>query len=258
MKLYSWNINGFRAVCAKPEWDWFKQLRADGGEVVVGLQETKANKEQVPGEHSDPPGWHSYWLSGLRKGYSGVAVFSSLTPLAVHYELPDPAWQGEGRLIHLEYADFHYLNVYFPNGQSGEERLKYKLGFYDAFLDYSETLRRQKPIVVCGDFNTAHHPIDLARPKENEGTSGFLPIERAWLDKFTGLGYLDTLRLVHGQREQQYSWWSFRMRARERNVGWRIDYFFVSAELESKVKDAWIEPEVRGSDHCPVGLELAL
>ena len=258
MKLYSWNINGFRSVCSKLEWDWFKHVGAAGGAAIVGLQETKAEKEQVPDEHRDPDGWHSYWLSGVRKGYSGVAVFSSLAPLAVTYELPQPAWRGEGRLIHLEYKDFHYMNVYFPNGQSGEERLNYKLGFYDAFLDYAEELRRQKPIVVCGDFNTAHRPIDLARPKENEGTSGFLPVERAWLDKFTERGYVDTFRLVHGERENQYSWWSFRMRARERNVGWRIDYFFVSAELKDKVRDAWIEPEVRGSDHCPIGLELDL
>lgn len=252
MKLYSWNINGFRAVCAKPEWEWFRGNDAD----VIGLQETKANKDQVPGEHQDPEGYHSYWLSADRKGYSGVAVFSRLEPLSVTYELPDPAWQGEGRLIHLEYKDFHYMNVYFPNGQNGDERLTYKLGFYDAWLDYAQKLRQQKPIVVCGDFNTAHYPIDLARPKENEKTSGFLPIERAWLDKLVGSGYIDTFRLINGDIAEAYSWWSFRMRARERNRGWRIDYFFVSDELKDKVKNAWIEADVMGSDHCPVGLEL--
>ena len=138
----------------------------------------------------------------------------------------------------------------------GDHRLDYKLGYYDAFLNLAEKLRRDKPIVVCGDFNTAHRPIDLARPKENEETSGFLPIERAWLDKFVEHGYIDTFRLVHGDKTDQYSWWSFRMRARERNVGWRIDYFFVSEELKNKVKHAWIEQEVMGSDHCPIGLEL--
>jgi exodeoxyribonuclease-3 len=242
MKLYSWNVNGFRALCAKPQWAWFS---AAGGD-IVGLQETKAEKRQVPLEHQEPAGYHAYWLSGTRKGYSGVAVFSRQEPLSVCYELPAGAWQGEGRMIHLEYHKFHYMNVYFPNGQNGEERLRYKLGFYDAFLDYAEEQRKNKPLVVCGDFNTAHKPVDLARPKENENTSGFLPIERAWLDKFTAAGYLDSFRLVHGGETGQYSWWSYRMRAREHNVGWRIDYFFVSAELSGKVKNAWIEQEVDG------------
>ena len=252
MKLYSWNVNGFRAICAKDDWRWF----SGGGGDVVALQETKAQLDQVPEEHREPEGYSSFWLSGQRKGYSGVAVFSKLPALASVFELPDERWQGEGRLIHLEYERFHFMNVYFPNGQNGDERLSYKLGYYDAFLDYAEELRKKKPIVVCGDFNTAHRPIDLARPKENETISGFLPVERAWLDKFTARGYLDTFRLVHGDLPDQYSWWSYRMRARARNVGWRIDYFFVSEELKEMVKNAWIEPEVHGSDHCPIGLEL--
>lgn len=253
MKLYSWNVNGIRAVCAKPEWDWFRNL---GGGCIVGLQETKASKEQVELIHQEPEGYNAYWLLGQRKGYSGVAVFSTYAPLAVTYELPQAQYQGEGRLIHLEYPDFHYMNVYFPNGQQGDERLAYKLGYYDAWLEYAQELRKQKPIVVCGDFNTAHKPIDIARPKENEKISGFLPIERAWLDKLVAHGYVDTLRLVQGDRPDLYTWWSFRMNARARNVGWRIDYFFVSEELKPKVKDAWIEPEIMGSDHCPIGLEL--
>ncbi len=252
MKLYSWNVNGFRAVCSKPHWSWFAASQAD----VVGLQETKAMPEQIPPEHRDPQGYNAYWLGADRKGYSGVAVFSRPQPLAVRYELPDPAWKGEGRLLHLEYPAFHFMNVYFPNGQNGEERLAYKMGYYDAFLAYAEEQRRQKPIVVCGDFNTAHKPVDLARPKENEGTSGFLPIERAWLDKLVDHGYVDTFRHVHGDAPDNYSWWSFRMQARKRNVGWRIDYFFVSDELKTRVKDAWLEMDVEGSDHCPVGLEL--
>jgi len=253
MKLYSWNVNGFRAVCKKPEWSWFKESRAD----VVALQETKASLDQIPELEREPEGYKSFWAeSTVKKGYSGVAVFSKPAPESVNVELPDPKWQGEGRLLHLEYPDFHFFNVYFPNGQMNDQRLEYKLGYYDAFLELAEGLRQNKPIVVCGDFNTAHHPIDLARPRENEETSGFLPIERAWLDKFVARGYIDTFRMVHGDKPDQYSWWSFRMRARERNVGWRIDYFFVSSELKNKVKDAWIEPEVMGSDHCPIGLEL--
>lgn len=255
MKLYSWNVNGFRAVCKKPDWSWFKKTDAD----VVALQETKASPDQIPEQEREPQGYQSYWLgSTVKKGYSGVAVYSKSTPLTISEELPDPKWQGEGRLLHLEYPDFHFFNVYFPNGQMNDQRLEYKLGYYDAFLELAEEMRKSKPIVVCGDFNTAHHPIDLARPKQNEETSGFLPIERAWLDKFVEHGYLDTFRLVHGDEPDQYSWWSFRMRARERNVGWRIDYFFVSDELKNKVKDAWIESTVLGSDHCPVGLELDL
>lgn len=256
MKLYSWNVNGFRSICQKPEWqEWLKTCGAD----AIALQETKAEAAQVPEEHKNPVGYNSYWVaSTVKKGYSGVAVFSKPVPLNIQSELPEPAWQGEGRLIHLEFPKFHFLNVYFPNGQMSDQRLEYKLGYYDAFLDYAESLRQSKPIVVCGDFNTAHKPIDLARPKQNEETSGFLPIERAWLDKFINCGYIDTFRLVHGDKKDEYSWWSFRMRARERNVGWRIDYFFVSAELKDAVKDAWIEQNVHGSDHCPVGLELSI
>jgi exodeoxyribonuclease-3 len=223
---------------------------------VLGLQETKAEKRQVSSEYQEPEGYNAYWLSARRKGYSGVAVFSKPLPLAIRYEMPYENWQGEGRLIHLEYPAFHYMNIYFPNGQSGDERLAYKLGFYDAWLEYAQELRKNKPIVACGDFNTAHKSIDLARPKKNEDTSGFLPIERAWLDKLIASGYVDTFRLINGDQKDAYSWWSFRMGARKRNVGWRIDYFFVSEELKSKVKNAWLEPEIKGSDHCPVGLEL--
>ena len=253
MRLYSWNVNGFRALINKPDWSWFSRVDAD----VVGLQEVKAEADQIPEEHRKYAGYHSCWLSATKKkGYSGVAVFSRPAPLAVNHELPDPAFQGEGRLLHLEYPAFHFFNVYFPNGQKDDDRLSYKLAYYDAFLQHAEALRKTKPIVVCGDFNTAHKPIDLARPKENEGTSGFLPIERAWMDRFTEAGYVDTFRLINGDKAGEYSWWSYRLRARERNVGWRIDYFFVSAELAPKVKAAWIEQDAGGSDHCPVGLEL--
>lgn len=253
MRLYSWNVNGFRALLNKPDWAWFARTGAD----VVGLQEVKAEPDQIPEEHRSYNGYHSWWLSATKKkGYSGVAVFSRPTPLAVNYELPDTDFHGEGRLLHLEYPGFHFFNVYFPNGQKDESRLTYKLAYYEAFLRHAEELRKTKPIVVCGDFNTAHKPIDLARPKENEETSGFLPIERAWLDRFTQAGYVDTFRQVHGDKAGEYSWWSYRFKARERNVGWRIDYFFVSEELKGKVKNAWIEQDAGGSDHCPVGLEL--
>lgn len=253
IKLCSWNVNGFRAVSAKPDWQWF----ADSDAQIIGLQETKAQPDQLTEAQRNPAGWNAWWHSAtVKKGYSGVAVFSKLPHLAVHSDLPDGAWQGEGRLLHVEYEHFHFFNVYFPNGQNGDARLAYKLGFYAAFLQHAEALRKHKPIVVCGDFNTAHRPIDLARPKENETVSGFLPIERQWMDGFVAAGYVDTFRHVHGDAPDTYSWWSYKTRARERNVGWRIDYFFVSEELRPAIRDAWIDTGVHGSDHCPVGLEL--
>jgi exodeoxyribonuclease-3 len=176
MKLLSWNVNGFRAVSAKPGWKSFMERGGD----IIGLQETKAHEDQIPDEHRSPENCHAAWLSShVKKGYSGVAVFSRVNPLSVSFELPDPAWQGEGRLIHMEFEAFYYFNVYFSNGQMGDERPPYKLGYYDAFLTYAEEKRKEKSIVVCGDFNTAHKPIDLAHPKTNEEISGFLPIERA-------------------------------------------------------------------------------
>jgi exodeoxyribonuclease-3 len=255
MLLYSWNVNGFRALCAKGGWQWFLESGAD----IVALQEVKAQEAQIAEEQRRPLGYHSFWFpAAKKKGYSGVAVFCRERPLAVRRDLPDPAYQGEGRLLHLEFPAFHFLNVYFPNGQMNAERLSYKLGFYDAFLDYAEDLRRKKPLVVCGDFNTAHRPVDIARPRENENVSGFLPVERAWIDSFIARGYVDTLRLVLGDVPGRYSWWSYRAGARERNVGWRLDYFFVSGELAGAVRKAWIAEDVQGSDHCPVALELDL
>ncbi len=252
MKLYSWNVNGLRAALKKNFLDW---LLASGADVVC-LQETKATPEQISEADREPDAFSSVWCSStVKKGYSGVATYFRQQPLSHSQELPDPAFQGEGRLLLCEYPEFYLFNIYFPNGQMNEERLQYKLGYYDAFLAYAEELRKQKPIVVCGDFNTAHTEIDLARPKQNEDTSGFLPIERAWLDKLVAHGYLDTFRMFDTGPDN-YTWWSFRANARAKNVGWRIDYFFISSELKDNVTRAWIEPDVTGSDHCPLGLEL--
>jgi exodeoxyribonuclease-3 len=255
LKMVSWNVNGIRAVSAKPEWRRFGAMSAD----IVALQETKASPEQLADDLRAPEGRHAFWsASKVRKGYSGVAVFSRPAPLRCEEELPQPEFRGEGRLLHLEYPAFHFFNVYFPNGGDENRRVPYKLAFYDAFLDYAQRMRRAKPVVVCGDFNTAHKEKDLARPKQNETTTGFLPEERAWLDAFVAAGYVDTFRRVHGDVEGAYTWWSYRMGARKRNIGWRIDYFFVSEELAPAVRNAWIEQDVHGSDHCPVGLELDL
>ena len=264
LKFLSWNVNGLRALAAKPDWQWFASSDAD----IIALQETKANEAQLASSLTEPYGWHSYFCSSVvKKGYSGVAVYSRKKPLKVEKELDVPALAGEGRLLHLEFPEFHFFNGYFPNGgaeildAAGKPtgmfaRVPYKLAFYEAFLAKCEQLRKDKPIVVCGDFNIAHQAIDLARPKQNEKNTGFLPEERAILDRFTELGYLDTFRLLQPNAEGQYSWWSYKTRARAKNIGWRIDYFFVSKELGPKVSKAWIESDVFGSDHCPVGLEL--
>ena len=197
------------------------------------------------------------WNPASRKGYSGVATLSRKKPKAVHRGMGIERFDCEGRILRHEYPGFDLLNVYFPNGTSGDERLQYKMEFYDAFLDHCESLRADgKKLIVCGDVNTAHREIDLKNAKANEKNSGFLPQERAWVDKFIAHGYVDTFRLLHPDEPEQYSWWTFRANARERNIGWRIDYFFVTGDLTKKVKDAFIAPEVMGSDHCPIGLLL--
>lgn len=254
LRLYSWNVNGFRAVLGKGFLDWFRRVSPD----VLGLQEVKAEEEQA-GQQRLIDGYQCYWNAArTRKGYSGTACYSRIPPLGVSRSLPDERYQGEGRVQCLEFDRFYFLNIYFPNGQMSQERLDFKMGFYEAFLRYAQELRRTKPIVVCGDFNTAHREIDLKNPKANENTSGFLPIERAWMDHFMAQGYVDTFRHCHGDVPDAYSWWTYRFGARSRNVGWRIDYFFVSEELRGAVREAWIEAEVTGSDHCPVGLSLEI
>lgn len=221
------------------------------------LQETKAHENQLDAAITEIDGYHVYFVSGERKGYSGVALYTKQQPKRVTPGFGIDRFDREGRVLIAEYDQFLLLNVYFPNGQASEERLRYKLDFYDAFLDYINSLREQgKHLIICGDVNTAHKAIDLARPKANETTSGFLPEERAWIDKLLRHGYLDTFRMFH-QTPDHYTWWSFRSRARERNVGWRIDYFFVNEDLKDHLQSAFILPDVMGSDHCPIGIEIA-
>ena len=264
VKLISWNVNGLRALAQKPEWDWLKGTDAQ----IVGLQETKATPEHLSEDIMNWPGWQSFWdSSSVRKGYSGVAAFTRLEPLEVTAELPDPRYKGEGRLLHLEYNKFHFFNGYFPNGGAAEldengkptgefRRVPYKLGFLDEFMALAVACAQKKPVIVCGDFNIAHTELDLARAGEREHISGFLPRERAWMDRFVAAGFTDTFRYVKGPVAGQYTWWSYQGFARKKNDGWRLDYFFVSNDLVPAIRDVHIYGDVKGSDHCPVGLEV--
>lgn len=250
-KLLSWNVNGLRAVMKKGFMEWFHSQNAD----MVCLQETKLQQEQIPAELVQPGGYHAYYDFAMKKGYSGVALFSKRQPVSVAKTIGEK-FEGEGRILISEYPEFTLYGIYFPNGQMSEERLQYKLGFYEAFLQHCENQRNAgKKIIITGDINTAHKEIDLARPAANAAYSGFLPVERAWLDKLVACGYIDTFRMFN-QSEGQYTYWDQRFNARSRNVGWRIDYFFVSEELKAHVKNAFIQQDVHGSDHCPVGLTL--
>ncbi|MDD4592853.1 MAG: exodeoxyribonuclease III [Parabacteroides sp.] len=252
MKLYSWNVNGIRSVQKKGFVDWVKQTSPD----ILCLQETKAQFSQLDDELTNIEGYYSYWNAPARKGYSGVATYTKEKPLSVEYGIGIDLYDEEGRIIVTEYPDFTLLNIYFPNGQRDQGRLEYKLGFYDEVLTYCDELVEDgKNVIVCGDFNTAHHPIDLKNPKSNENYSGFLPIEREYLDKWIDHGFVDTFRYFYPDTVK-YSWWSYMFQARTKNVGWRIDYFMVSRNMIKSVKDADILTNVMGSDHCPVALYL--
>ncbi|MFH1375725.1 MAG: exodeoxyribonuclease III [Patescibacteria group bacterium] len=254
LRLISWNVNGIRAAAQKGFLEWLDRGPAD----IVAIQETKANPGQLGMNLIQPSGFESFWNSAIRPGYSGTATYSKIKPIQTKTEFPAAVLNNEGRILLTEFRQFYFLNVYFPNGKSGDTRLKYKMNFYAEFLKLIERLRKKKPIVFCGDVNTAHTEIDLSRPRENEAISGFLPEERAWIDQVIAKGYIDTFRAKHPNEINRYSWWSQRTKARERNVGWRIDYFFVSSELEKNIAAAEIHPEVPGSDHCPIALELKL
>lgn len=252
LRILSWNVNGIRAVHRKGAFDWFLDEKPD----ILCVQETKASEETVPPQLSEVEGYHTYFSAAERKGYSGVALYAKAEPASMRRGFGIERYDAEGRILIADYGIFVLFNIYFPNGKASKERLQYKMEFYDAFLEHVDKLKNQgKNLLICGDVNTAHKEIDLARPKENEMISGFLPEERAWMDKFISHGYLDTFRIFVGAGGH-YSWWSFRTRARVRNVGWRLDYFFVSQEFKDAVKSAFILTEVMGSDHCPVGVEL--
>ena len=255
MRIVSWNVNGLRSLSKNGYWEAFlKGAKPD----IFCLQETKASPEQLDEAMRSPAGFSSFFSSSkVKKGYSGVALYSKIEPLSVIYGMGIPEFDDEGRLVGAEYDDFWILNVYFPNGGQGPERLDYKLRFYDAFLAFAEKLRKKKPVIFCGDVNTAHEEIDLARPKENAESTGFLPEERAWVDEVVNAGYVDIYRHQNPNRTAAYTYWDLFTHARDRNVGWRIDYFFVSNEFMGRVKKAEIHPDIYGSDHCPVSLIIS-
>lgn len=253
MKLYTWNVNGIRAAQKKGFLDWLHQTQPD----ILGVQETKAQPDQLDAALRQPDGYYTYWASAERKGYSGVALYSKTEPLSVKLGLGLPEYDTEGRTIVAEYPDFVFITAYFPNGGQDNSRVPFKMAYNNAFLTYCNDLRAQgKSVIFCGDVNTSHQPIDLARPKENEKNTGFLPEERAWMDKLVGQGYIDVFRDLNPTRAGAYSWWTARAGARERNIGWRLDYFFISPDLRPQVLTSEIHADVLGSDHCPVSLTL--
>ncbi|MCX6735714.1 MAG: exodeoxyribonuclease III [Candidatus Parcubacteria bacterium] len=255
MKIISWNINGIRATNKKKLFlPFLEQAKPD----ILCLQETKVTKEQLPEELVTIPGYFSYFASpDTKKGYSGVAIYTKEEPIKIEYGIGNPEFDKEGRVIVAYYPEFVLLNAYFPNGGGGEERLKYKMDFYDAFLSFIDRLRKNgHKIIFCGDVNTAHEEIDLARPKQNEDNTGFLPEERAWIDEVISHGYTDTFRNEHPTKKDIYTFWDMKSHARDRNVGWRIDYFFVSNNLLPKIKSTHILSNILGSDHCPISLSI--
>ncbi len=252
MKLISWNVNGVRAVNKKGFLDWLEEANPD----ILCIQETKAHIDQLPKELLEDHGYHTFWHSGERRGYSGVATFSKEEPLYVQEGLGIDRYDKEGRVLLTEHPNFLLYNIYFPNGQRDQERLQYKLDFYDELLPIiNDQVESGHNVIVTGDWNTAHHEIDLARPKDNVKNSGFMPIERERLDTYVENGWVDTFRMYHPE-PGRYSWWTYRFGARSRNVGWRIDYFFVNEGFTEQVLDADIHDDVMGSDHCPISLEV--
>jgi len=253
MKITTWNINGIRAALRKGLKEWTLAESPD----LLCVQEIKATPAQLTAEQKDFPGYGVAWNPAERPGYSGVATFFRTEPLEMQAGWGETRFDQEGRVMRTRHPDFLLYNIYFPNGQRGQDRVDYKLDFYASLLKICDDLHAAgEPIILTGDFNTAHQPIDLRNPKENETTSGFMPEERAWVENFLEHGFVDVYRQLYPDRVQ-YTWWTYRMAARQRNVGWRIDYFLVSEKLAARVKDVIIHDSVLGSDHCPVSLLLA-
>ena len=253
MKITTWNVNGLRAVLNKGVHVWWESEDPD----ILCLQEIKATPEQLtPEQLTIFDGFFPYWNPAIRKGYSGVATFSKLEPLQIQYGLGEERFDVEGRVVQTRYPEFVLFNIYFPNGQRDQGRLEYKLDFYAYLLELCDQMHAAGDrIILTGDFNTAHKEIDLKNPKQNENTSGFLPVERAWIDRYIEHGFADAFRVLYPE-EVKYTWWTYRFGARRRNIGWRLDYFLISESLMPLVEDVIIHDQVTGSDHCPVTLEI--
>jgi len=250
-KFISWNVNGLRAIEKKGFVDIVYELDAD----IVCLQEIKAKPEQLPDSVKNISGYHSFWFPASRKGYAGVSTYTKIEPVSVLYGMEIPEHDQEGRVLTLEFDDFFLVNAYFPNAQPGLVRLDFKLDFNRAIHNFVDRLAEKKTVIICGDFNVAHKPIDLANPKQNEKNPGYSLPERQWMDTLTNAGYIDTFRKFN-QEPEQYTWWSYRFNARAKNIGWRIDYFCVDPASEIRVKGAGILDHILGSDHCPISLDF--
>ena len=252
MKILSWNVNGLRAIMKKGFLDFLRDYQPD----ILGIQETKLQEDQIPEELKNLEYYHVYWNFAEKKGYSGTALFTRKKPLFVSKNIGVDKFDNEGRTLITEYDKFIIVNCYFPNGQKNSERLNYKLMFYDSMFQKMEEWKSTgKAVIVFGDYNTAHKEIDLKNPKANAERSGFLPIEREWIDKIINNGWIDTFRKFN-RNPNQYTWWSYRFNARKNNAGWRIDYFFINREAENLLKDAFIWQDITGSDHCPLGIDV--
>jgi exodeoxyribonuclease-3 len=252
MKIYSYNLNGIRSAINKGFVNWLKETSPD----IVCLQELKAQEDQIDTQIFRDLGYHNYWHSALKKGYSGVAILSKMEPDHVEFGSGMEKYDTEGRILRADYKDYSVMSLYIPSGSSGEERQSFKMKFLDDFLEYMIGLKKQFPkLIVSGDYNICHKPIDIHNPVSNKNSSGFLPEERAWVTKFLETGFIDTFRYFHPE-PHQYTWWSFRANSRARNLGWRIDYHMVTKELKSILKESVIFQEISHSDHCPIMLEV--
>lgn len=252
--LYSWNVNGIRAAQKKGLLGWITSTQPD----ILGIQETKAAPDQIDDALRQPDGYHTYWAwSTVKKGYSGVALYSKTEPNDVQIGLGIEEFDQEGRTIIATYDDFTFITAYFPNGSRDHSRVPFKMAYKAAFLTFVDKLRAGgTPVIFCGDVNTAHKAIDLARPNENQNTTGFLPEERVWIDEVVEKGYLDIWRTLNPNTLDHYTYWTYWGNARPRNIGWRIDYFFITPDLRDRVVEAAIHMDVEGSDHCPISLTL--
>ncbi len=254
MKIVSYNVNGIRAALNKGLMEWIQESKPD----IIGLQEVKASKEQIDSAIFEDMGYELYWHPAVKKGYSGVAILSKIKPKSVVYGMDYQVYDDEGRIIRADYDNFSFISAYFPSGTTGDTRQAFKYQFLDDIYGYTQNLIKTVPnLIISGDYNICHKPIDIHNPISNKNSSGFLPEERAWMDKFTEDGFVDTFRMFN-QAPHNYTWWSYRAGARKRNLGWRIDYHMVSKPLESLIENSSIEPEIHQSDHCPITLNLSI